>query len=52
MQHTPGLVHKPPSDCISIKHMPPEQLLNCGQPYFMFDSQYCAFSTRHVEDNA
>ena len=52
MQHTPRLVHKPLSDCIRMVHMPPPQLLNSGQLYFTFDSQYCAFSTQHVEDNA
>ena len=52
MQHTPGFVHKPLGYCIRMEQMPTPQLLNCGQLYFTFDSQYCAFSTRHVEDNA
>ena len=52
MQHTPGLVHKPLSDCIRMEHMPTPQLLNSSQLYFTFHSQYSAFGTRHVKDNA
>ena len=39
-RHTPRLVHKPLCDCIRMEHMPAPQLLNSGQLYFTFDTQY------------